>query len=290
MRRRKIFPFSAGGTLAALAFEFMAWSVGKLPKKTQRSVAQALGYLFGQIASTYRQSVTYNLEHLFTYSKFDIEKFTNRIFRNFGLTLYDFFFPGNVTVNVPERKKLENIVNQKKGVMVLTFHMGHWELGARVMSEWGWPVTAVYQPYQNERFKRVIEKRRAPKVNFIPVGGQAASGVRTALKRGDVVAMLGDHPFGEEGTPVQLLGKTVLWPKGPILLAVKEMVPIIIAVIIRKKDGTYEAIVGDPLIPKEKTRSEVQRLVQAVADKFGNFATDHLDQWYRFRKFEFVSK
>ena len=191
-------------------------------------------------------------------------------------------------MSVPDRKKLEKAREKNKGVLVLTFHMGHWELGARTMSQWGWPVTAVYQPYKNKKFKEVIESRRAPGVNFVAVGENAASGVREALKRGDMVAMLGDHPFGEAGMPVNLLGHRVLWPKGPVLLAVREKCPIVVAVVIRTKLGSYTALIEDPLYPRSKSRDEVERLVQEVADKFGKFLRQYPTQWYRFRSFEFV--
>ena len=185
-------------------------------------------------------------------------------------------------------KKLEKLREQHPGILVLTFHMGHWELGARTMKQWGWPVTAVYQPYQNKSFKKSIESRRAEGVNFIPVGGNAANGVRAALRRGDVVAMLGDLPFGEEGAEVNLLGLKIIWPKGPVVLAMKEKCPIVVAVVVRTGVGEYTALIEDPILPNSRKKVDVQRITQEVADKFGKFLPLYSSQWYRFLPFEFV--
>ncbi len=276
-------------TLGAWTFEALAWFFGKMPRRLRYPLVSFSGAVFAMFAWNMRKALNENLETLFSG---ELKKFRPRIqtvFRNFALTLGDFYLPDGVKVDVPERNKLEELRKKYPGVMVLTFHMGHWELGARTMKQWGWPVTAVYQPYRNKSFKKSIESRRAEGVNFVPVGGNAANGVRSALRRGDVVAMLGDLPFGEEGAEVSLLGHRVIWPKGPVVLAMKEKCPIVIAVVVRTGVGEYRAYIEDPIIPEGRGRADVQRLVQEVADKFGKFLPQYPAQWYRFLPFEFVS-
>lgn len=275
-------------TIGAWAFELAAFGTGFLPKPLRRFVAMVLGWFFGEIATTMRNALDENLKNLLAVDHTQRPRLIQKIFSNFALTLLDFFFPDDVTIAVPEREKLDRIRQEHGGLLVLTFHLGHWELGARAMQRWGWPVSAVYQPYRNKRFKNMIESRRAPGVEFIPVGGKAAKGVSQALKSKRIVAMLGDHPFGEEGTVVNLLGRRVLWPKGPIVLAIKEKTPIVVAVITRSSPHHYTAHIEDALIPQSKSKVEIDRLVQAVADKFGKFVTQFPEQWYRFRKFEYV--
>jgi lauroyl/myristoyl acyltransferase len=277
-------------TAGAWGFEMTAFIASCLPRSWRYPFAGFLGRTVGTLSPNMRDALRLNLNHLFKLSKSELDQNTKAIFYNFGLTLYDFFFPEGLTIDVPDKEKLTQLREKHGGILVLTFHMGHWELGARTMQQWGWPVTAVYQPYQNKKFKQVIEKRRAQGVNFIAVGTNAASGVREALRRGEMVAMLGDHPFGEEGMPVHLLGHKVIWPKGPVVLAVRENAPIVVAVIVRVGPRHYRAIIEEALIPKSKSRAEVERLVQEVANKFGKLLPQYLTQWYRLRPLEFVEK
>ncbi len=276
-------------TVGAYIFEFLTWSLSHFSVKWRYRITSRLGALFGLLAVNMRAALEGNMRVLFEMENEQLGPATQTIFRNFGMTLCDFFLPDQVHVHVPDRAKLEKIREQHPGIVLLTFHMGHWELGARTMQKWGWPVTAVYQPYRNKRFKRSIESRRAPGVNFIPVGGQAANGVRAALRRGDVVAMLGDLPFGEDGAKVNLFGHQVLWPKGPVVLAMRERCPIVVAVVVRTGRGEYTAFIEDPIIPEGRGKAEVQKMVQDVADKFGKFLPQYASQWYRFRRFEFVT-
>lgn len=259
-----------------------------IPMVIRLPLVSFLGFLFGRVARTMRWSLVQNLRDILDLDPRGATKAADAVFRNFALTLHDFFNPDGITLEIPERGRLDEVRRKHGGVLVLTFHLGHWELGARAMQQWGWPVTAVYQPYRNKRFKKLIEDNRAPGVNFLPVGGRAARGVREALRNGGVVAMLGDHPFGEEGEPVNLLGHRVLWPRGPVILAVRGGTPIVVAAIVRVGRRRYHAIVEEPLIPKDTTLAEVDRLVQEVADKFGKVVTRHPTQWYRFRPFEIV--
>lgn len=274
-------------TLGAFTFEFLAFVLTPCPTWLRRKAAAWMGLAWRIASPSMREALEYNLQNLLGLQGADLERTSRQVFRNFAMTLHDFFFPQNISVQVPDKKKIEELRDQHKGILFLTFHMGHWEMGARVLRSWGWNVNAVFQPYRNRHFKRVIESRRAPGVHFIPVGGRAVAGVRAALKRGEVVAMLGDLPFGEEGIPVPLLNRRVLWPKGPILLAVREGTPIVVSVIVRTAPGSYRAVVEDPIIPRNQTREEVERLTEEVAAKFGKLVAQNSEQWYRFKKFDF---
>lgn len=274
--------------MGAWSLEAASAFVSVFPGPLQDVLARLFGLFYGRFATTQRKAQEENIRQLLNPSPSEINRIVDETFQNFALTLRDFFLPEGVSIEIPDRDKLEQWRKDHGGVLLLTFHMGHWELGARTMSDWGWPVTAVYQPYQNKQFKRVIEKRRAKGVNFIPVGRNAARGVRDALRRGDVVAMLGDHPFGEDGMAVTILGHRVIWPKGPLVLAVRSKTPVVVAVVVRTANRRYRAYIEDPLIPKGDGRQAVNHLVQAVADKFGRFVRQNPTQWYRFRPLEIV--
>lgn len=276
-------------TLGAWSLEILAAMVSILPRPMAESVARAGGFLFGWF-SHQQSNLKNNLKILLKLSDAEANHIARKSLGNFGVTLLDFFLPHNITLDIPGRDKLEQVRQLQKGMLLLTFHMGHWELGARTLSEWGWPVTAVYQPYTNKQFKRVIEKRRAKGVRFLPVGKRAAQGVREALRRGEIVAMLGDLPFGESGIAVNLMGHRIIWPKGPVVLAVREQAPIVIAVVLRVGRGRYQGFIEDPILPREKNRHTVEQMVQEVADKFGKLLRQYPTQWVRFQPLEFVDK
>ncbi len=73
-----------------------------------------------------------------------------RVFENFGMTLADFLGGQKVDLRIEGRERAEAARARGKGTIILTTHLGNWELGGRVLSEWGWPVTAGFQPYRSK--------------------------------------------------------------------------------------------------------------------------------------------
>jgi len=276
--------------MTAFIFEGLANILRFVPGNIRHKLLQGMGWIYGSLPHGQLKALKFNLRLLMHLKEPELDKTAKEIFQNFATTLFDFSSPKNIHVEFPRKKELENWRSQHGSLMLLTFHMGLWELGARILGNWGWPVTAIYQPYKNKHLKRVIEKWRAPGVDFIPVGNGAAKSVSQAFREGKLVAMLGDHHFGEEGIPVELLGHNIKWAKGPVLFAVKEQFPIIVSVVIRTGPRSYRVIIEDPLIPRDRSLNEIQRLAQEVADKFGNFLTAFPTQWYYFQPLEVLPR
>lgn len=276
-------------TFGALFFRLMFVLFKIIPRVWHEPLVGTMGAVYSYFPHAQRRGIRYNLSRLLGVSGEELDRLTYETFKNFALTLHDFFFPQGIHLDVPNREKLEKTRQEHGGVIVLTFHMGHWELGARAMRDWGWPVSAVHRPYTNKLFKDMVESRRAEGMRFIAIGEKAANGIRDAVREGDMVAILGDQPYGEEGIPVNILGHNVLWPKGPVLLAVKEKKPIHIAVVVRTATRRYCAIISDALTPKSKSRAEVDRLIKEVGQKFGMLLTQFPTQWYRFEPMDFVN-
>ncbi|HRY29807.1 MAG TPA: hypothetical protein P5079_07185, partial [Elusimicrobiota bacterium] len=99
---------------------------------------------------------------------------THKVFENFVLTLSDFLSGAKPVVHVEGREKAEAARAVGKGAVFLTSHLGHWELGGRILADWGWPVTAVYQPYRSAAMHDFIHKRRSPGLRYLAVGKGAA--------------------------------------------------------------------------------------------------------------------
>jgi Kdo2-lipid IVA lauroyltransferase/acyltransferase len=220
-----------------------------------------------------------------------IEAWTGRrtrpdeVFENFAVTLSDFLSQAPVDVVVEGRERAEKARSAGRGVIFLTSHLGHWELGGRILSDWGWPATAVYKPYRSRVMQRFIQKRRAAGLNYLAVGRGAAAGVAQVLQRGENVALLGDWPFGEEGVPAVVCGRPAKLPRGPLLFACRYGAPVVPAFVVREAPGRYRALVEEPLWPGGKTPRDVDDLVRRVAGVLETYFSAYTGQWYCFERF-----
>lgn len=210
-------------------------------------------------------------------------RFTSpQVFENFAATLSDFLSGAPIAVRVEGREKAEEARQKGRGVIFLTSHLGHWELGGKILTDWGWPVTAIYKPYRSAAMQRFIQNRRAPGLRYLAVGKGAAAGVGQVLHRRESVVFLGDRPFGEEGSRVSLFGRPARLPRGPFLFACRYGAPIVPGFVVRDGPALYRGVVEDPLWPDGAGSDAVDDLLARVARVLEKYIARYADQWFCF--------
>lgn len=242
--------------------------------------AAALGRTVSRFFPGHRRAVESNLSVIgaFAGRRFSVD----RVFENFGLMMADFLTDAEPGVSVEGREKAEEARRGGRGVMFLTSHIGHWEMGGRVLSRWGWDATAVYQPYRSEALQDFIQRRRAPGLGYLPVGKGAAAGVGRVLARGGAVALLADRPFGEEGEQVTFCGRTARLPRGPIVFAVRHGAPVVQGIVLMEGPGRYRVVAEEPLWPSGKGAAAVKELLDRTARILEKYLSLHAEQWFCF--------
>jgi lauroyl/myristoyl acyltransferase len=265
-------------TVWAAGLSLSSGVAGLLPHRARYGLAAGLGRGVSRLFSSKRAAVEKNLGWINAHAQtaFCVDD----VFRNFGITLADFLGKRQVSWRVEGRERAEAARALGRGVLILTTHLGNWELGGRVLAQWGWPVTAVYQPYRSRAMGNYIQSRRSPGLEYLAVGRGAARGILNVLRRRGVVAMLGDRPFGEDGGWVTVCGKPMRFPRGPFLLAARSSVPVLPGFALMEKPGHYRVVVEEPLWGEGP--DPVKNLMDKMAQVLGKYIATHGDQWYCF--------
>ncbi len=96
------------------------------------------------------------------------------VFRNLARYLYEFFsiHQGHrVLVTLQRVEHLQRAVAAKKGVIILSAHLGNWELGGILLHRLGFPISAVALTHLNPHVDaRFTSQRRRCGVDTIPLG------------------------------------------------------------------------------------------------------------------------
>lgn len=265
-------------TFWAWGLSAASWATGVLPESPRYWAAAGLGRGVSRLFPEKRKAVEQNIEHInaFCGTRFRAE----RVFQNFGVTLADFLGGQKVDIKVEGRERAEAARSLGRGTILLTTHLGNWELGGRVLASWGWPVTAVFQPYQSKTMQNFIQKKRAPGLKYLAVGRGAAHGIAKALRRHESVGMLGDRPFGEDGGWVSVCGKRLRFPRGPFLFSSRTGVPVLPGFALMDRPGHYRVVVEGPLWPEGN--DPIQNLMDKMAQVLGKYVAAYGDQWYCF--------
>jgi lauroyl/myristoyl acyltransferase len=176
-------------------------------------------------------------------------------------------------------------------VMLLTAHLGNWELGSVLAGQVGLPLSVVYVRdafADAERFRSHL--RGFGDIAEIPIRPEdrfASLPVLRAFEQGRIVALQGDRDFNDRGVEAPFFGAPASFPLGPFLLARMTGAVLMPAFIAYSRDLRFEIEMGDP-IEVERTadrdadaRRALARWLEVLERAVRRWPT----QWYTFYDF-----
>lgn len=103
-------------------------------------------------------------------------------------------------VKVENEALLLSELNQKKGLLVLTPHIGNWEIVGPYLASIA-PLTAMYKPFQSKAVEKIIRDGRSKiNINMVPTSRKGVCSLMQTLKQGAIVGILLDQiPLDEAG-------------------------------------------------------------------------------------------
>ena len=273
-------------------FDLGAWVARWLPLRVTRALASFFGTLYALTHPTRVSVVQRNLQLLDASHGLESAR---RVYREFGKTLADYFYIGTrspaeamkIINHIEGQEHLQKIHESGKGALIVTGHLGLFELGGLLMTQSGLPAAVLTLPEPSNALTDWRARyRHRWKVDTIEIGTDSFAFLQIAgrLRQGTFVATLIDRPHPSDSTPVRLPNGIASFSAGILLLAAHCQVPVVPATMIRRRDGSYHAQVFDPIFIEERSsRSETLRLYsQQIADLFVPVLAAHPEQWYQF--------
>lgn len=256
-----------------------------------------LHYIF---ADKDRRAVTGNLKAIFPEkSEKEISKIRIWMFRNFAKYLVDFFrFEKLDKDYISKNIRIENIDNfdkalsKGKGVIVLSAHIGNWELGAVVVALLGYPLWAVVLTHKDKRVNNFFNFQRQSKgVGIIQLGKAVRQSLKI-LKENKVLALVGDRDFTETGIFMDFFGKPTFFPKGAAAFSLKTGATIVPGFMVRNSDDSFTLSIEKPLefIPSKDKEKDIKEIISRYKIIFEDYIRRYPDQWYMFRTFWIQNK
>jgi KDO2-lipid IV(A) lauroyltransferase len=268
-----------------------------LPLKAVYAIAVFISELHYICAPADRQGVYHNLKTIFPEKdEREIRRIRIDIFRNFAKYLVDFFrYPLlsleyiNSKVSVENRHYLDEALLRGKGAVILTAHIGNWELGGVIIAKLGYPFWAVALAHKDKRINSFFDRQRESMgINVIPMQFALRRGLRL-LKENNFIALLGDRDFTRNGgVPVDFFGKKALLPQGPAILALKSGAAIVPGYLVRNADDTFRLCFEKPIYSPSSSGEDGQdilKLLDECKGRIENWIKHYPGQWYVFRKF-----
>jgi KDO2-lipid IV(A) lauroyltransferase len=153
-----------------------------------------------------------------------------------------------------------------RGVVLVTGHLGNWEIGGAALAVRGVPIDVVAQRQSNPLFDRmVVETRERLGMRVIPRGRATREGLRS-LRAGRAVAFVADQDAKRAGAFVPFFGRPASTHRGPALLALRTGAPVFVALgMLRTPAGSYRARLEEVVVERE---GEVEEVVHRMTAAF----------------------
>ena len=183
----------------------------------------------------------------------------------------------------PDLDRIEEEWRGSPGGLIFALgHVGNNEAVAAGVANRGWPISVVADdssfPEMFERFRRL---REAWGVHVIP--WKNLREIYAVLKRGEMLALLIDWGYRNDGIPVRLFGAWTTLPAGPASLAAKTSSRILPVAIRRGADGMFHVTFSPTITVASASDADIARATQEIATALETTIGAAPEQWYSFK-------
>lgn len=161
---------------------------------------------------------------------------------------------------------LSAIEGQGKGVIVVSGHIGNWEVAARVLASFR-PVTGIARSMNNPYTDAVISGRKGGgRLHLTPKHGADALRLVSALKNGDILALLVDQHAPVGGVAVEFFGRKALTYKSPAILHLVTGAPLFFGCCVRTSRMRFRLTISRPMVWKRtgNREADVQTILNSL--------------------------
>lgn len=265
-----------------------------LPLRSSYRVASVIASIYYYISHKDRNAVRKNIAMVLGKSPSDkiTRKISRAVFKNFAKYLVDFFRFSRIDndyikkyIKVDGIDNLNEALAKGKGVVILSAHIGNWELGATVLSLTGFPTAAVVLSHKHKKINDFfLDQRRMCKVEPIEIGISLKSCYRV-LKSNGILALLGDRDFTRNGIMLDFFGRRTLIPKGPSVFSYRIGSAIVPTFMIREPDDTFRLVFEKPIYPDTSMEegNALKSLTEMCTIAIESYIRRYPDQWYAFK-------
>ena len=170
-----------------------------------------------------------------------------------------------------------------KGVMVVSAHMGSWEVVAAIWSATIAPVSLFAEELQpQELYHWYRDTRARVGISVLPINFGGLRKVTQALQEQEMVITAIDRDITGTGHVMPFFGRPAPIPLGPASIALRLGTPLFPVCVTRMPDDTYKAEGAAPIFAKSTGdhRADSIAVTEQLLRQLEIFISRHPEQWH----------
>lgn len=271
----------------------LQWLVRRLGRRTfeQRlAIGRRIGMFLGEVVRVRRHEVEAALTKSFPHAtQAEIRALASETYRHFGANMLESFCAGLVDpayveqyVEIPRLEYFFEVLQKGKGAIILTAHIGNFDLLCMAATLKGIPLT-------------IISKELKPKeLNDFWMGARCRYGMKTVphhqsaraclkvLRHREVLGFVFDQNMKRnEGIFVDFFGRPACTSPGLAFLSAASGAPVIPVFVVRKPDGRHLVVVKDAIeSPPNRDESTIAEYTRRYSHLLEDMIREYPAQWF----------
>jgi len=251
------------------------------------AIGRALGWMDRPHCRIVRRNLAFAYPEL---GERDVHSLEGRIFRNYGVNLFELFQMGYMRPeDVARRMRYYGIehfreaLRRKRGVIAVSAHLGAWELGMQALPcVFGLHLTAVAKKFKSNWLENWIHSVRTRFGNAILYKKDSLADMTKILRGGGILAILIDMARRKDGVDVLFFGKKATATPAVAMLAIRCRAAVLPTFCIREPDGRIGIHAG-PEVEMRRTkdlRADLVTNTQRITDVVEAMVRRYPEQWF----------
>jgi predicted LPLAT superfamily acyltransferase len=184
---------------------------------------------------------------------------------------------------------LRQMVSQNKGGLLLSAHIGNWEVAGHLLQRLGTDMHIVMYDGEAQQIKDYltsITEKHSARIILIKEDLSHIYAIQEALSKNAFVCMHADRFLeGNKTLNANFLNKTARFPAGPFLLARTFQVPVSFVFAMKDRSFDYHFYASLPKIYSGSKESSIEEMLRDYCLNLENSIRKYPLQWYNYYDF-----
>lgn len=259
-----------------------------LPRWLVVPVAQLAGSIAWRFNHARRRRTEENLTHILGPSApaEQIVAAGRRVFRNLAVSYADMLRTPVLRRRLVEladfdATHLDRAMNGGRGVILVTAHIGSWDLAGALLASRGYPTSAIVEQIPRGWTRTFNRYRSVTSMEAIPIPDRRR--VVRAIRRGRLLALVSDRDLTGRGLLCAAFDSARTYPRGPAAYALRFGVPVLLGYLVFQSGPGRRPYLGvvEPLVPGGASAPavDVDGLTRIIASRLNELIASYPDQW-----------
>ena len=234
-----------------LAFKIIGTPLSYLPRAVGYLIARVTADIVYLLSPTLRGVIADNMRHVLGSEVDDatLRKATKGVLRNAAKNYFDLTKLPHIKLRDIERcitvhgwHNLEGARKMGKGVILVTAHLGSFDMGMQILATQPTKVTVLAEPLEPEALlTHITGLRKSKGLTLIPVHSGVKNVIMQSLHRGEIIVLACDRDFRKDGYRSSFFGEETTIPPGSVRIAMRTGAAVVPAFNLRRGNNHYDA-------------------------------------------------